>query len=95
MPTIAIEEVSPGVVLDQEIMDLTRENVVYKPGIRLTAEIINNILSLEYLEIKVKEGSNTEPNNPTVNIPIKSYKSGEFICFQGEPASHIYIYIKV
>lgn len=91
MPTIAIEEVSPGVVLDQEIMDLTRENVVYKPGIRLTAEIINNILSLEYLEIKVKEGSNTEPNNPTVNIPIKSYKSGEFICFQGEPASHIYI----
>lgn len=91
MPTIAIEEVSPGVVLDQEIMDLTRENVVYKPGIRLTAEIINNILSLEYLEIKVKEVSNNEPNDHAVNIPVKSYKSGEFICFQGEPASHIYI----
>ncbi len=91
MPTIAIEEVSPGLVLDQEIMDLTRENIVYKPGIRLTAEIINNILSLEYLEIKVKEGSSNESNDNTVNIPVKSYKSGEFICFQGEPASHIYI----
>ena len=91
MPTIAIEQVSPGVVLDQEIMDLTRENVVYKPGIRLTAEIINNILSLEYLEIKVKEISHSESNDQAVNIPSKSYKSGEFICFQGEPASHIYI----
>ena len=91
MPIIAIEEVSPGVVLDQEIMDLTRENVVYKPGIRLTAEIINNILSLEYLEIKVKEISNNESTDPAINIPVKSHKSGEFICFQGEPASHIYI----
>ena len=54
MPTIAIEQVSPGVVLDQEIMDLTRENVVYKPGIRLNAEIINTYFT-EYLEIKVKE----------------------------------------
>tara|TARA_Y100000589_G_scaffold331881_1_gene387615 strand:+ start:6997 stop:8400 length:1404 start_codon:yes stop_codon:yes gene_type:complete len=91
MPTIAIEEVSPGVVLDQEIMDLTRETVVYKPGIRLTAEIINNILSLEYLEINIKEFSGTETNENSVNIPVKSYKSGEFICFQGEPAGHIYM----
>lgn len=88
---MAIEKVQPGLVLDQEIKDLSRENIVYKPGIRLTAEIINNILSLEYLKIEVRESVQDQQSDITNNIPTKTYKAGEFIFFQGEPANHIYI----
>lgn len=94
MTKIAIEKVNPGLILDQEIKDLTRENIIYKPGIRLTAEVINNILSLEYLEIEVKESADEKDSDVSTNIPIKTYKSGDFICFQGESANHIYILLK-
>jgi len=89
--TLPIEKVSPGLILAQEIKDLPRENVVYKPGIRLTAEVINNILSLEYLELEVSEMTGGTTGGAGGNIPSKKFKSGDFICFKGEAANHIYI----
>jgi CRP-like cAMP-binding protein len=84
---IPIEDVQPGAVLGEDIYDPAQDKTVYHAGTQLTAEFINHILSLDYLEIKL--GSKPIPS--TERMPTKVFKPGEFICFQGEPANHIYI----
>lgn len=84
---VAIEQVQPGVILGEDIYDAVQNKVIYSSGVRLTAEMINHILSLDYAEIKVTVGKNQE----NIKMPQKSFKPGDFICFQGEAAHHLYI----
>jgi CRP-like cAMP-binding protein len=84
---IAIENVQPGSVLDEDIYDAVQDKMVYSRGARLTAEMINHILSLDYTEIQITTTKSPEAKR----MPEKMFKPGEFICFQGEPANHIYI----
>jgi len=88
---IPIEEVEPGWILCQDVQDIKRENVVYSAGVRLTTDMINNILSLDYLEIKVDQAQEATPASKGDSMPTRSYKPGEFIFYQGEPAHEIFI----
>ena len=86
-----IENVNMGMVLDQDIYDINRQNVVYDKGIYLTTEIINNILSLDYLEIEITDSKLKSDEEGSDSIPRRVFKPGDFIFLQGEPANSIYI----
>jgi len=86
---IPIEKVKPGTVLGQDILDPKTKEVIYARGIRLSATMINNILSLDYLEIAITDEANATQDGP--KLPTKRYKIGDYICFQGEMAERIYV----
>jgi|SaaInl4_135m_RNA_FD_contig_123_22120_length_3045_multi_3_in_2_out_0_2 CRP-like cAMP-binding protein len=87
-----IENVEPGKILDQEILDVDRQNTVYNAGIYLTTEIINNILSLDYLEIEIIDSKvNTDDSGSSDAIPKRVLKPGDYLFLQGEPSTSIYI----
>ena len=88
---VPIEKVKMGSVLDQDIFDANRQNIVYKKGIFLTTEIINNILSLDYLEIEVVDSDSKGESRPLNAIPTRNFKPGDYIFMQGEPAVSIFI----
>lgn len=88
---VPIEEVRMGSILDQDIFDANRQNIVYTRGICLTTEIINNILSLDYLEIDVIDGQSKNETQTINSIPKKTLKPGDYLFMQGEPAVSIFI----
>ncbi len=85
-----IENVRPGSVLGQDIVHPKTKEVVYTKGIRLTADMINNILSLDYLKIQIGGEDSAFPAQAS-RLPTRKFKIGDYICFQGEIAKSIYI----
>jgi CRP-like cAMP-binding protein len=90
---VPIEEVRPGATLGEDIYDPAQGKIVYTVGTKLTAGFINHILTMDHLEITILEEDDEPSAEPgkKPKMPLKTFKPGDYICLQGEKASHIYI----